>query len=390
MKSLDADKSRDQILGELAVSRANEEKHRSLFETMAQGVVYQDAEGHLLSANPAAERILGLSLDQMQDRTSTDPRWKAIHEDGADFPGETHPCMVALRTGKLVHHVVMGIFNPKTDAHTWISVDAIPQFMPGQETPFQVYTIFEDITERREAETELRKAAVYLDAMGDALWVLDAKMNVVKVNKAAIALWGYDTKEETLGLNLTDLFPESVLSQHYAKMKEAVDTGTLKRCESVALTRDGNEIPVMGMGTAMKDAGGELLGFVGVYRDITQRKRVEDALRESEERYRAEFENAAEGILVADIETRQFRHVNPAICRMLGYSEDELKQKKVDDIHPKDALEHVISEFKAQARGEKTLAEHIPCLRKDGTTIYTDINTTKVIVDGREWDKSRD
>ena len=69
----------------------SEEKHRTLFETMTQGVVYQNAEGIIIDANPAAEQILGLSLNQMQGKTSVDPRWKAIHEDGSDFPGEDHP-----------------------------------------------------------------------------------------------------------------------------------------------------------------------------------------------------------------------------------------------------------------------------------------------------------
>ncbi|MHC4663720.1 MAG: PAS domain S-box protein [Planctomycetota bacterium] len=59
-----------------------EEKYRHLFENMAQGVVYQDSGGKIISANPAAERILGLSFDQMQGRESVDPRWKSIHEDG--------------------------------------------------------------------------------------------------------------------------------------------------------------------------------------------------------------------------------------------------------------------------------------------------------------------
>jgi PAS domain-containing protein len=71
------------------VLRESQEKSRTLFQTMAQGVVFQDADGKIVSANPAAERILGLSLDQLQGRTSVDPRWRAIHEDGSDFPGET-------------------------------------------------------------------------------------------------------------------------------------------------------------------------------------------------------------------------------------------------------------------------------------------------------------
>ena len=136
----------------------SEEKHRTLFETMVQGVIYQDSEGIAFDENSAAERILGLSLEQLQGRKSFDPRWKAIHEDGADFPGEDHPPMIALRTGKKVENVVMGIFNPKLNEHVWLNVNSTPQFRKGEEKPFRVYSTFEDITERRNAETEIKKA----------------------------------------------------------------------------------------------------------------------------------------------------------------------------------------------------------------------------------------
>jgi diguanylate cyclase (GGDEF)-like protein/PAS domain S-box-containing protein len=116
---------------------------------------------------------------------------------------------------------------------------------------------------------------------------------------------------------------------------------------------------------------------------MIERIQAEEALRESEKRYKALFEGAVEGILVADIETRRFVYANPALCKMLGYSAGELKQMGVQDIHPKEALPHVISEFEAQARGEKMLAPSIPCLRKDGTTIYADINTAQMTIDGR-------
>jgi len=109
----------------------------------------------------------------------------------------------------------------------------------------------------------------------------------------------------------------------------------------------------------------------------------QEALRQSEERYRTLFQGAAEGILVADVETKQFKHANPAIRRLLGYSEEELKRMNVADIHPQEALAQVLSEFEAQARGEKTLAPGLPCLRKDGTTVYADINTARALIDGR-------
>jgi len=119
-------------------------------------------------------------------------------------------------------------------------------------------------------------------------------------------------------------------------------------------------------------------------RDITNRKKAEQGLKESEERYRIIFEGAAEGILVADMETRRFRYCNPVICEMLGYAEEELIELGVTDIHPKESLDHVLAEFEAQARGDNLLAPNIPCLRKDGSVIFVDIQTTSAVIDGLE------
>lgn len=120
---------------------------------MAQGVVFQDAAGRIEMANPAAERILGLSLDQMQGKTSADPEWRSIHEDGSPFPGEEHPAMEALRTGREVNNVLMGVFHSKTNAYRWIRVDAVPLFRAGEQKPFRVYAMFTDEGEKSTIES---------------------------------------------------------------------------------------------------------------------------------------------------------------------------------------------------------------------------------------------
>ena len=116
-----------------------------LFNTMVEGVVFQNAQGEIIAANPAAERILGLSFDQMRGRTSMDPRWQAVDENGAPFPGEQHPSMVALRSGKPVYGKIMGVFNPHLDQMRWIRVNAIP-INEGAAVK-EVYTTFLDITD---------------------------------------------------------------------------------------------------------------------------------------------------------------------------------------------------------------------------------------------------
>ena len=138
--------------------RESETKHRLLFSGMTQGVVYQNADGSIISANSAAENILSLSLDQMQGKTSLDPRWKAVDTDGNDFTGDTHPAMVALRTGESVLGVLMGVHIPDQENYRWISIDAVPQFIDGEDKPYQVFTTFSDVTKQRESEVALLKA----------------------------------------------------------------------------------------------------------------------------------------------------------------------------------------------------------------------------------------
>ncbi|MCJ7588644.1 MAG: PAS domain S-box protein [Candidatus Aminicenantes bacterium] len=113
-----------------------------------------------------------------------------------------------------------------------------------------------------------------------------------------------------------------------------------------------------------------------------ERKRADVALRESEARYRALFEHSADGILIADLETKAFKYANPAICRMLGYTEEELRTMDMAAIHPKENLQWIVADFEAQARGDKKVSPDIPCLRKDGTIIYADVNASGITIGG--------
>ncbi|OGB06313.1 MAG: hypothetical protein A3E25_00180 [Burkholderiales bacterium RIFCSPHIGHO2_12_FULL_69_20] len=149
-----------------AVLKASEEKYRTLFETVPQGVVYQDANGRITSANTAAQRILGLTLEQMQGLGSIDPRWHALHEDGSPFPGDQHPAMVALRTGQPVSNVVMGVSVPDR-GHAWLLVNATPLVRQG--VVQEVYASFEDITERvlMSRELHLQASTDYLTGVAN-------------------------------------------------------------------------------------------------------------------------------------------------------------------------------------------------------------------------------
>lgn len=136
--------------------KISEEMYRTLFETMSPGVVYQDRSGTIISANPSAEKLLGLTISQMQGRTSMDPGWRSVREDGSNLPGEEHPSMQALATGKSINNVILGVYNPLEQTTKWLNVSAIPQYNAGEDTPYQVYATFDDISELVEIKKQLK------------------------------------------------------------------------------------------------------------------------------------------------------------------------------------------------------------------------------------------
>ncbi|MEA5580775.1 diguanylate cyclase [Nodularia harveyana UHCC-0300] len=145
----------DRIQAEIAI-RDSEERYRSVIAAMAEGIILQKADGRITACNESSEEILGLTADQMIGRTCVDPIWKSIHEDGTDFPGETHPISVTLRTGEPQYNVIMGIYKPDGKL-TWISVNSQPLFRRDESTPYAALASFTDITIRKEAQKALQQ-----------------------------------------------------------------------------------------------------------------------------------------------------------------------------------------------------------------------------------------
>ena len=133
--------------------RQTEAHFRTLLELMSQGVIYYDAEGHIIDANTAALNILGLTIDEIRGRTPYDPRWRVIAADGSDFPPELHPSLIAIRTGAS-ERLEMGIYNPSEESYRWVEVSAVPYFRPGDTRPSEIHTTLDDVPERRRLESE--------------------------------------------------------------------------------------------------------------------------------------------------------------------------------------------------------------------------------------------
>jgi PAS domain S-box-containing protein len=317
--------------------RESEERHRVLADTMLQGVVHQDADGKIVAMNPAAERILGWTREEFLGSSSVRVERDTIREDGSPFPGLEHPAMIALRTGRPLQGVVMGMFNPREGAHRWISVAAVPLFRPAAASPSQVYTVFEDITERKRAEETLRQSEesyrTLFSTMIEGFCIIEVIFDAegrpvdyrfLEINPAFEARTGL---KNARGRLMRELAPEH--EAHWFEIYGRVaQTGQPARFvnEARALNRWYDV-------SAYRVGGDRSRQVAILFNDITERRQAEEALAASENRLRALLESASQGVVAVD-ESGRIVLVNAKTEEMFGYTRDELLGQSLDFMLP--------------------------------------------------------
>jgi len=364
--------------------------HQALLRIVVEGVVVQDAEGVVIGANPAACDILGLSTDELTGRTSMDPRWRSIDEQGLPLPGESHPAMIALRSGEPVRDVTVGIVNAHEQPR-WLRVNSVPLLgEDGRSTA--VISGFTDTTEIQEATRRLTENAaelerLYADAKSaerqfealvesapDAAVVIDAAGAIQLVNAQTEQLFGY-SRAELIGRPIEVLIPKRLRRRHPVQRAAFAASPTVRATMGVgreisALRNDGTEFPVEISLSNIPTSSGPLT--TAAIRDITERNAVKAALAESHVLFELVFQNAPIGMAVIDLSPDApglILTVNPAMCALTGRSADELGSLKFAAIlHADDASGMMIDKF-ILGPGEILQAEK-RLIRPDGSMLW--------------------
>jgi PAS domain S-box-containing protein len=244
---------------------------------------------------------------------------------------------------------------------------------------FMLIGTLHDVTEPRRLTEELRRSEtwyrVLFEQAGDALFLENERDEILDVNRRACELLGY-TRDELLRMKVSDLqAPEA-----RGEVGQIV-TGELLRYqgqpfEAVDVRCDGTRLPVEITETRLTSPSGDLV--LTTVRDITDRKRAEQALRDSEQQFRLAFDGAAIGKALVSM-TGQFRRVNDALCRMLGYSADELLARTFRDLTHPDDLPLSDSAFQRVLNGElDTISFEKRYRRGDGGSVWVIVSSSLI------------
>lgn len=292
----------------ITVLRQSEEKFSATMNAMTEGLVIQDPAGAITFSNPGAEQILGLTRDQLLGRTLVDPRWRSIHEDGSPFPGETHPAIMVLKTGKPQRNVVMGVHKPD-DSLTWILINSQPIVMPDGVTISAAVTSFSDITTYITSIAALREQErLYSTLVGNLPGMVyrsfnDEQWTMVYVSSGVLDLTGYT--DQDLLHNRSIAFYDLVLPEYrdwlWKKCQDALERRI--PCQSTyPIRHKSGEIRwVYDRAAGIYDEQGMPASVEGFIQDITEQKLIDEQFHESEARYRRLFTIMEEGVAINEL-----------------------------------------------------------------------------------------
>ncbi len=233
-------------------------------------------------------------------------------------------------------------------------------------------------------EEEIRLRAIVASSP-NAITVADLNGNIIDCNQAALDLFEFSSKGELIGKSGFPFIAEKDHQRVMEDLMSILEQGSLKNIQYTCLTRDGYEFLAELSASVIKDSSGNPTGFVAITKDITERKRMEDALRRSEEKYRGIVELAPDGIATVDMKGR-VTSVNTAFSRLTGYPKDEIVGKhftKLGTIRPRDIPKY-IKLLSSIYRGKIPPSLEYVCLRKDGTQRYGEARLSFMIQSGKK------
>jgi len=337
---------------------------KCIFEGALDAIFIVGADARFIDVNPAATRLTGYSEDELKAMSIPD-----LHEKG-DLHAY-HDYFQRIMEGEKITSEAKILRKDGMKVDTEFSNRMI---MIGN--TLYMYTVARDITARKQSENELRntvaRLSTLIQAIPDVIYFKDARGRNLVFNQAFQDLTGM-TYSDIAGKTDDELFPREMVEICRNSDDEVFGSGKTCRFEEVFNLDDGRKMVFDSIKSPIFDLNGKVVGLIGISRDITEKKRAEEALRESEQKYRSLFEDSRDAIYLIDRDG-QIIDVNRAILDLFGYTRNEMIRMNVRELYA-DASDTVrIIEELEQEGTVRDLEERL--VKKDGEEVICLITVT--------------
>ncbi len=315
-----------------------ERRHGTLLRSIGDAVFATDREGRVEVMNPVAERLTGWPEDEARGRPLQEV-FRIINEETREPPVD--PVARVLTKGKAVDLANHTLLIARDGSEIPIADSAAPVRDPDRRLT-GVILVFRDQTEeraaRRRIEEALDRAQLYLDVSGVMIVVLDREGRVELINRRGVEILGYP-ETEIVGSSWVDRFVPETEREEIREVRRRAIAGDLEGAgsiENAVVTRDGEERVIAWENEVIRDEDGAITHTISSGRDVTEQRRAEAALRQSEARHRNLFNSIRDAILVTGTD-RKIIDCNPAFTELFGYELDEIRGKQTSEVHASEA-----------------------------------------------------
>lgn len=341
------------------------------FEHSPYAVAMFDREMRYLAASGRFKTDFGLGdrdiigLSHYEVFPEIPDRWKEVHRRalaGSVEHGDEEP------------------FHRADGRIDWVKWDIAPWREPsGEVGGIAMFT--EVVTARKAAEDELRLLSAALDSAANAITVTDRGGKIIWVNRAFTELTGY-TFDEAVNQNPRILKSGFHDREFYAELWQTILSDNVWRGEIINRRKDGTTYFEEQTITPLRDDSGEITKFIAIKLDITERKRAEERLLASEERYRQIVENAYDMIYSRDLEGN-YTSINAAGERMTGYPREEFLGLNMEQLYAPEHIARAREAVEKELDGKKSATYEADIIHKDGTRRTFEVNVRLITRDGK-------
>ncbi len=336
------------------------EKHYSTLVRNIADAVFKIKDGKIVWCNERVEDIYGYRMEELMGRDAT--FFYPTNVTPAEFSGTVSAAI------KKKGYFYSGTRVKRKDGSIR-DIEYAVAWIPGS-SPIELVAVARDMTARKQMEEALRKSEEkyrrLVESLNEGIWVIDRESNTTFVNSRMAEMLGY-TVDEMLGKHLFYFMDEGGIEEaktYVARRR----TGISERHEFRFVRKDGTSIWTSVSTSAIMDEQGNYMGAIAGVQDITDLKRVEEALRHSEATYRTLVESSPDGVLSIDAEAHVI-DCNGGVCRLLGYSREEVKGKYFEELL-EGGLPGVLSNYLSQLTTERRLIEtEFELKRRDGQKV---------------------